>query len=112
MPHIAELYLHFTFQNSVRITGIKHLPKIKEISIRIPRVLNNFELHQEVKSHPNHPVMRVSFRDRGTTTVGGSNVVEAEEAMGESSAVLSEHGAARESYLDVQTGSDSEDDLR
>ncbi|XP_044961310.1 putative disease resistance RPP13-like protein 3 [Hordeum vulgare subsp. vulgare] len=116
LPQIAEIRIS-QGQLSVGITGIKHLPMLKEISlVGQGQVAHLGVLQGEVNSHPNHPVLRLSNKltpqQLGDVVVQGSNAIQVEEAMGESSAILSEQAAAGESFSQVPIGSDSEDDLR
>ncbi|KAF7092902.1 hypothetical protein CFC21_095352 [Triticum aestivum] len=83
------------------ISGIKHLPRLKEIGLEYTRVARLGVLEGGVNTHPNHPVLRLS-EDRRFHDL---------EATEESSV---QGPAAGESSQDaaIPTTSDSEDDLR
>lgn len=108
LPNIAEIKMSL-HTPSVGIIGIKHLPKLKEISFEDCQVAHLGVLQREVNSHPNRPVLRVPNQTLGDQ---GSNDVQVEESTGGSSAVPSDQAAAGGSSSQVPTGSDSEDDLR
>ena len=93
------------------VTGIKHLPRLKEIFISdAAQVARLSVLEGEVNAHPNRPVLRLSLErrhhDLDQHIVEGSGVqveatVESSVAAGEGSQLAA-----------VLAESDSEDDLR
>ncbi|XP_048546376.1 disease resistance protein RPM1-like isoform X1 [Triticum urartu] len=96
------------------ITGIKHLPRLKEIDLRGTRVARLCVLEGEVNAHPNHAMLRLSWDrsdhdlDQHTVEVSGVQV----EATGEPSVPGPAEGEGSQQEAAMPTTSDSEDDLR
>ncbi|VAH99413.1 disease resistance protein RPM1-like isoform X2 [Triticum dicoccoides] len=82
LPQMEKLAFNYVTLES-GITGIKHLPRLKKISLYYQgRVANLGVLQAEVDTHPNHPVLKLkedcSEHDLGNV-VQGPGVAEIEE---------------------------------
>lgn len=92
------------------ITGIKHLPSLKEITLSYctVKMVSLGVLQREVDEHPNNPILRL-MNERSEHDQG--DVVQAEEAT-ESYPHHDPATVGESSYSQVPIGSDSKDDLR
>lgn len=117
-PHMEKIQFSHC-RLPLGIIGVKHLPKLTEISLgSYGQVARLGALQGDLDAHPNHPVMRL-LEDWSHHDLGDSwrIVVQVEEATeGEESSLHLDPAAAGESsssqVVVVTTGSDSEDDLR
>ncbi|KAF7046280.1 hypothetical protein CFC21_055314 [Triticum aestivum] len=95
------------------ISGIKHLPRLKEIHLLATRVARLCVLEADVNAHPSHPMLRLSGNrslldlDQHIVEVSGVQA----EATGEPSVPGPAEGEGSQEAA-MPTTSDSEDDLR
>lgn len=109
--HLENIETNFCSLES-GITGIRHLPSLKEISLSCnAKVARLGVLQREVDAHPNHPILRL-YQDWSDHDLG--DVVQTQETAESSlrSEPAATAGESSHSQGQGTTESDSEDDLR